>query len=89
MGMISVLVIPRSTQNKMLRQADGTVRAWVTAPPVEGEANEAVRRLLAETLGVSRSLVSLKRGSKSRTKFFEVSGLGDQEIFERIPEVSR
>jgi uncharacterized protein (TIGR00251 family) len=47
----------------------------LAAPPVDGKANEALLRFIAERLGVAKSAVSLKSGQTSRHKVVEVSGL--------------
>ncbi len=49
-----------------------TVR--VTARPVDGAANDAVRRTLAETLGIAPTAVTLVRGATSREKTFSIAG---------------
>lgn len=66
--------------------ADGrpVLKVRVRARPVEGEANEALIRLLAKTLGAPRSSVSLARGGQSRLKMIEVAGLDDAELRARI-----
>jgi len=69
---ITVKVIPRASQNRLEPQPDGTFVARVTAPPVEGEANRAVIRLLAEHFEVSPSRIELVSGATSRLKRFRV-----------------
>lgn len=46
----------------------------LAAPPVDGKANEALVRFIAETLGLARSAVNLKSGQSSRRKVLEVIG---------------
>lgn len=60
------------------------LKVRVRARPVEGEANDALIRLLAKALGVPRSTVSLARGGQSRLKMIEVAGLDDAGIRSRI-----
>lgn len=48
------------------------VRVRIAAPPVEGKANEALRKFLARHLGVPKSKVTLEKGDSSRLKTFEV-----------------
>jgi uncharacterized protein (TIGR00251 family) len=55
-------------------QADRLVVA-VNAPPVDGKANEAVVRVLAETFGVPRSAVTIVRGETGRKKTIRIAGL--------------
>lgn len=60
------------------------LKVRVRARPVEGEANDALIRLLAKTLGVARSAVVLQRGGQSRTKMVAVDGLSNDEMRVRI-----
>ncbi|CUU37352.1 MAG: DUF167 domain-containing protein [Armatimonadetes bacterium] len=69
---IQVKVVPRASRNELLPQPDGSYVARVTAPPVEGEANHAVIRLLAEHFGVAPSRVRLVSGTTHRQKVFEI-----------------
>lgn len=66
--------------------ADGrpVLKVRVRARPVEGEANVALIKLLAKTLGVPKSAVSLDRGGQSRTKMISIAGLSDEELRARL-----
>lgn len=72
---ITVKVTPRASRNQVLGFEDGVLRVKVTAPPVEGEANQAVVQLLADFLGVSRRDVEVVKGDTARQKIIEVRGL--------------
>jgi uncharacterized protein YggU (UPF0235/DUF167 family) len=54
--------------------------ARVRAGPVEGEANAALEQLIAKTLGVRRSAVSVIRGGQSRLKAVEAEGVDQATI---------
>ncbi len=69
---IKVKVIPRSAKNSLEETADGSYVARVTAPPIEGAANEAVIKLLAEHFDAAKSRIKLLSGAKSRMKRFEL-----------------
>lgn len=60
------------------------LKVRVRARPVEGEANEALLRLLAKALGLPKSAVFLQRGGQSRTKMIEVEGLSNDEMRARL-----
>ncbi|HNE74730.1 MAG TPA: DUF167 domain-containing protein, partial [Microthrixaceae bacterium] len=53
---------------------DGVLAVRVSAPPVDGRANEAVRRLLADAFGVARSAVTIVGGHGARRKRVEIDG---------------
>lgn len=59
----------------------------ITAPPVEGEANEACVRFLAEVLGVRRSQVRLVSGHRGREKTVAVDGLSQSRLDDVLKQV--
>ena len=69
--------------------ADGrpVLKVRVRARPVEGEANAALLKLLAKTLRVPRSSVTLDRGGQSRTKMVSVDGLSDDDLRDRLTDL--
>ena len=82
---ITVRVQPRASADSVLGfMADGTLRLRVTAPPVDGAANEAVCRLLAKALGVPRSGVRVTQGKTGRRKVIQVAGLSHDEVVDRL-----
>jgi len=83
---LRVRVTPRSSRNRLERRDDGTLQAWVHAAPHDGEANEAVRDLIAERLAVPKSSLRLVAGASSREKTFEVEGLDLDEADRRLRE---
>jgi uncharacterized protein len=72
---LAIRVQPSARMNAIVGIRDGVVIMRVTAPAMEGRANEAVRRLVAKRLGVSRSSVRIVRGHRSRDKVVEIEGL--------------
>jgi uncharacterized protein YggU (UPF0235/DUF167 family) len=63
------------------------LKVRVRARPVEGEANAALILLLAKSLGLSRSAVSLARGGQSRLKMIVVEGLDDADLRNRLTDL--
>jgi uncharacterized protein (TIGR00251 family) len=72
---IAVRVQPGARRDDVAGEREGTLLVRVTAPPVEGKANEAVRRLLAKRLGIAPGRVSVVRGASSRHKLVEIDGM--------------
>jgi uncharacterized protein (TIGR00251 family) len=78
--LLTVRVQPRASRNALVVESDGRIRVALTAPPVEGAANEALRAFLAEAFGVPRASVCVVRGDKSREKVVSVTGISEQAI---------
>ena len=81
--LIAVRVIPRSSKN-VLAWEQGTLKARLTAPPVDGAANAALLNLLAERLSVPRRSISIVRGETSRQKTVEIADLTPAEVERRL-----
>jgi hypothetical protein len=60
----------------------------VTAPPEDGRANDAVLRLLANTLAIPRDTVTLVSGHSARDKIVELAGLGPAVVERRLASAS-
>ena len=81
---IAVRLTPRADRTALAHAPDGGYVARVTAPPVDGRANEALRRLVADRAGVAPSRVSITRGERSRDKVVRVEGLDDAALRARL-----
>jgi uncharacterized protein (TIGR00251 family) len=62
------------------------LKARVAAPPVEGEANAALIRLMAKALGVPRGAVRIASGDTARLKVLEIDGLDETELRARLAQ---
>jgi hypothetical protein len=78
-------LIPRGGSDHVDGVEDGVLRARVTAPPVEGAANQALLRLLAAELDVPRRDVRLIAGASGRTKIVAVDGIAPERVIARWP----
>src|SRR5205085_9522684 len=85
-AVILVRVIPRASRNELVGWREGALVIRLAAPPVEGAANRACRKFLAEILDVAPSRVSLEAGEKSRDKRFRVAGLTPEAARAKIDE---
>lgn len=73
--LLSVLVQPKASKNEIAGLVEDRLKIRLTAPPVDGKANEALVRFLAKRLGLPRSQVSLAGGHRSRRKEILIQGL--------------
>ena len=64
---------------------DGALRVRVSAPPIEGAANHALVRFLAEVLGVARRHVRIVAGAAGRQKLVVVEGVAPEDLAARWP----
>jgi uncharacterized protein (TIGR00251 family) len=76
---ISVRVQTRARKDELATVRDGVLVVRVTAPPLDGRANEALRQLLAR-LGVRASSVTIFRGHRSRDKLVRVVGVDQAAV---------
>src|SRR5438105_14523225 len=85
-AVIPVRVQPRASRNELVGWREGALVIRLAAPPVEGAANRACRKFLAEILDVAPSRVTLEAGEKSREKRFRVAGLTSEALRAKIDE---
>ena len=69
----AVRVTPRASRDRIEGEYQGALRVRLTAPAVEDRANDALRRLLAESLNVPLSAVRIVAGEKSRSKHISIA----------------
>jgi uncharacterized protein len=75
---------PRASREEVVGVSGDAIRIRLTAPPVDGAANEALVRFLAVRLEVPRSAVELVSGLTGRTKLVAVAGLSAEETGRRL-----
>ena len=82
---LTVRVTPRARKDEIAGiMADGTLRIRVTAPPVEGKANEAVVSFLARVVGVRKSRIEIVAGEKGLDKIVSVLDMTSGEVEAKI-----
>jgi uncharacterized protein len=75
-----IQVIPHASRAEIVCIQDGVFKIKVTAPPVEGAANEACIKLLAGELGLKKSQLEISSGTKSRRKTVMVKNINKIEL---------
>jgi hypothetical protein len=78
----AVRVVPQASRSEIAGIHGDALKIRVTAPPVEGRANEALVAFLAKRLGVRKSQVEIVAGATSRRKTIHVIGLLAHEVEE-------
>ena len=80
----AVKVHPRAKKNAITGEVGDELKLALTAPPVDGKANEACIEFFAKLLKVPRSSVTIAAGQTSRNKVIRVAGLTAQQVRDRI-----
>jgi uncharacterized protein len=82
---MSVRVIPRSSKNSITWE-EGVLKVRLTAPPVDGAANEALIALLAHRLGLPKRDICIVHGATGRQKTIEIIGMTAGAVEQKIKE---
>jgi len=77
---VAVHVQPRASRSEIIGQHGAALKVRLQAPPVDGAANEALVRLLADSLGVPQRAVRVVAGTTSRSKTVEVDGTTEAAV---------
>src|ERR1700690_1066629 len=77
---LSVRIQPRASKNEIVAMASGGLKIRLTAPPVDGAANEALVKFLAAVFSIPKSRVEIVSGHTSREKIVRISGISDAEM---------
>lgn len=80
----AIKVHPRARHNAITGELGDALKVALTAPPVEGKANQACIDFFAEVLKVPRASVTIAAGQSSRQKVLRVAGLSADEVEQRL-----
>jgi uncharacterized protein (TIGR00251 family) len=72
---LKIYLHPRASRDAICGLRGDAIKVKVTAPPVEGKANMALQRFIAEKLNLSASQVEIMAGIRSRQKILRISGI--------------
>ena len=82
---LAIRVTPRARKNEIAQVLeDGTIKVRLTAPPIEGKANEALLQFLSEVLGVATNRIEIIAGMTGSDKLVSVEDLDPETAQERI-----
>jgi uncharacterized protein len=80
----AIKVLPRARKNGVAGVLGKALKVSLTAPPVDGKANEACIEFFAKLLKVPRSSITIAAGQSSRNKVIRVTGLSANEVETRL-----
>ncbi len=82
---LAIRVTPRASHNEIVEiLSDGTVKIRLTAPPVEGKANEALIDFLSDVLDVPPSRIEIVAGATGRDKLVSIVDMDAETVHSRI-----
>lgn len=82
----AVKVHPRARKNAITGVVGDALKLALTAPPVEGRANQAVVEFFAELFAIPRSSVTIASGETSRNKVVRIAGVSKLAAEQRLAE---
>lgn len=81
---LNLYIQPKASKNKVVGRHGDAIKLQITAPPVDGEANEAVIKFLAQTIEVPRSQVEILSGHQGRRKRVLIKGINSANLPESL-----
>jgi|SRR5580700_8296194 uncharacterized protein (TIGR00251 family) len=79
-----VKIHPRAKKNAITGEGGDALKVCLTAPPVDGKANQACIEFFAKLLNLPRSSVTIAAGQTSRNKMIRVAGVTAEQLRERF-----
>jgi hypothetical protein len=77
-------VHPGASRNEVVGFTGGVLRVKVAAPPVRDKANKELIAFLSQTLGVSKSALTIIYGRASKNKVLAIDGLSQEMVMKRL-----
>jgi uncharacterized protein len=84
MPILRVHIIPNAKIDKISGEYNSAIKIKLRAPAVDGKANAALRRFLAERLSIPQRAIVLERGERSRDKVIRIDDLSEEEVLRRL-----
>jgi uncharacterized protein (TIGR00251 family) len=83
-ALIHVRVIPRARRTEVSGRRGDAILVRLSAPPVDGAANDALIAFLADRLGIAQRQIAIARGASARDKTIAIDGLAPADIARRL-----
>lgn len=82
--LLDVTVVPKASRTRILDVYDQRLKIQLTAPPVEGQANEMLVRFIADTLGIAKVQVDIVGGAANKKKTVRLRGVARTQVFLKL-----
>jgi uncharacterized protein (TIGR00251 family) len=82
----AIKVHPRARKNAITGMVGDALKLALTAPPVDGKANQAVIEFFAELFAIPRSSVTIASGETSRNKIVRIAGVSKEVTEQKLAE---
>ncbi len=79
-ALLAVRIQPRASKNEIIPMEGGAFKIRLTAPPVDGAANEALIKFLSDVLGIAKSRVEIISGQTLREKRIRINGMSEAAV---------
>jgi uncharacterized protein (TIGR00251 family) len=77
---LKIHLLPRASRDEIVGLHGDALKVRITAPPLEGKANKALKRFIAKKLNLSSSQVAIIAGERSREKILKISGVTQEDV---------
>ena len=84
MAILRVHVVPNAKSDCVVGKHGGAIKIKLRAPAVEGKANAALVRFIAEQMKLPRHAIVLQSGQRSRDKLLRLDGLSEDDVRKRL-----
>ena len=84
---LDILVAPRASRDRIMGVHDDRLKIQLAAPPVEGKANDALVRFLADALGIARAQVEIVGGPANKRKTVRLTGVPPHLVLLKLSPV--
>jgi uncharacterized protein (TIGR00251 family) len=88
MATLHVHVVPNAKIDKVVGGHSDAIKIKLRAPALEGKANAALRRFLAEELKIPQRAIVIERGHRSRDKLIRIDGLSEEDVRQHLLAVN-
>lgn len=85
----SIRVQPRASSDELAGIHGNSLKIRLTAPPVDGAANERLVKFLSDIFAVPRRAIKILAGESSRTKIVEIEGVTERDVYRLAQDIDR